>query len=391
MIRNIERRLLKSSKINLRAGDDKAKSGIEGYSAVFNEQYDSGWFIETIKPGTFSRAISEKQDVRCLFNHDANNLLGRTKSKTLTLTQDKSGLHFACDLNMETRIGAEVHAMIDRGDLDGCSFGFIVTKQTWRDEKDDDGNMIHYRDIEDVDLLDVGPVTYPAFEGTSVDTRSLWPNGVPAEVRSHVPALSKAEKRDKKTKRVAGKDLPSSKFAYVGDVNDTSTWKLPIHDAAHVRNALARFDQTEGIPQDEKDKVWNKIVAAAKKFGVKVADKKSREEIALEFRAVDPDGDGDDDQELIDSIENVAADASDFAMCAAAALSEITNGDTEDGPSALQEALDEANELKGLLDEFIEQAEQELSEGDEEHEESEDDGDEAQRMRDRVRLAHASL
>lgn len=381
MQRTIERRLLTSGKLQLRAADKNATPGIEGYAAVFNEQYDNGWFCETIKPGAFARALKEKQDIRCLFNHDPNNLLGRTKSKTLTLAQDDKGLSFSCDLNMETRIGAEVHAMCDRGDLDGCSIGFVVTKQTWRDELDENGIMIHYRDIEDMDLLDAGPVTYPAYPQTSVGARSLWPEGVPAEVRSHVPALRGTEKRDAKTKRVAGKDLPSSKFAYVGDPNDTSTWKLPIHDAGHVRNALARFGQTKGIPADQKDKVWNKIVAAAKKFGIKVSDQKSREDIALEFRAADADGNDDNDQSLIDCLENVAKDASDFAMCAAAALSELSNDDEEDAPPALKNALAEANELKGLLDEFIQEAEKELSDNEGDDSASDDDEDQARMMR----------
>jgi hypothetical protein len=86
------------------------------------------------------------------------------------------------------------------------------------------------------------------------------------------PAVAKAGK----TKRVAGRDLPSSDFAYVGDPEVTSTWKLPIHDAAHVRNALARFDQTQGIPAGEKSKVWDKIVAAAKRFGIEVSSEKAR-------------------------------------------------------------------------------------------------------------------
>jgi len=82
------------------------------------------------------------------------------------------------------------------------------------------------------------------------------------------PGLAK----EAKTKRKGGKDLHASDFAYVGDPEDTSTWKLPIHDAAHVRNALARFNQTEGIPADEKAKVKGRIRAAAKRFGVTVSD-----------------------------------------------------------------------------------------------------------------------
>jgi len=281
-----ERRFIKGQKVKVRAG---AKPGIEGYAAVFGDKYDSGWFIETIAPGAFDRALKEAQDVRCLFNHDPNNLLGRTKSKTLSLAVDATGLHYDCDLNPDTRIATEVHSMVAREDLDGCSFAFTVRKQTWSEETDAEGKTTNYRTIEDLDLFDVGPVTYPAYEGTSVGARSvqhrqaLWPDGVPLEVRSHVTALRDAQdgdpnsadtpepaaeacecncracfggdcdecemymetcgdadrcavpmqaaraKRDdaKKTKRVDGEDLPASAFLYVGDPDQTSTWALP--------------------------------------------------------------------------------------------------------------------------------------------------------------------
>jgi len=80
--------------------------------------------------------------------------------------------------------------------------------------------------------------------------------------------------KGKKSKRVAGEDLPASAFAYVGDPDKTETWKLPIKfsdDAKtkrHVRNALARFGQTKGIPAYEKDKVHARILAAAKEHGI---------------------------------------------------------------------------------------------------------------------------
>src|SRR5579859_539389 len=80
-----------------------------------------------------------------------------------------------------------------------------------------------------------------------------------------------------RTKRVGGKNLTKDKFAYVGDPERTETWKLPIHDAAHVRNALARFNQTQGIPSGKRAGVYRKIVAAAKKFGIEVsAEENSR-------------------------------------------------------------------------------------------------------------------
>lgn len=83
---------------------------------------------------------------------------------------------------------------------------------------------------------------------------------------------------EKKTKRVANEDLDASCFAYVGDPEDPKTWKLPIKfsdDAktkTHIRNALARFNQTKGIPADKKDEVKAKIEAAAKKHGIDVSD-----------------------------------------------------------------------------------------------------------------------
>jgi len=99
-----------------------------------------------------------------------------------------------------------------------------------------------------------------------------------------VAALFKA---DKKTKRVAGVDLPASCFAYVGDKDDTSTWKLPISfpgddekTKTHIRNALARFNQTKGIPDGEKDKVKAKIVAAAKKHDIDTAAEEEKAEKA---------------------------------------------------------------------------------------------------------------
>ncbi|SRR6266581_2623512 len=74
-----------------------------------------------------------------------------------------------------------------------------------------------------------------------------------------------------KTKRVDGKDLPASEFAHVGNPDDPETWKLPVHDASHVRNALARFNQTQGMSSEDKKKAKAKIMARAKTHGVEVA------------------------------------------------------------------------------------------------------------------------
>lgn len=186
-MKQIERRFVKGGQVRAKKDD---KPGIEGVASVYNQDYDNGWFIERVKPGAFRRVLGENPDVRCLFNHNPNNVLGRTKSGTLRIADSSSGLGYECDTDPNTSIGRDVPAMIERGDVDGCSFSFTVSKQVWREEKAANGDTTLIREIEEFDeLLDVGPVTYPAYTGTSVGARSLWPDGVPDDISSHVQAL----------------------------------------------------------------------------------------------------------------------------------------------------------------------------------------------------------
>jgi HK97 family phage prohead protease len=197
----IERRFTKGAKV--RAKGDDAKPGLTGYAAVFGQDYviyDSKSFrmVERIKSGAFTRAIDEEQDVRGLFNHNPDNLLARTTNSTLMLNQDQKGLSFDLDLDARTHIAQDVRCFVDRGDVTGCSFAFSVRKQTWT-ETEEDGLTTYQREIEDVDLYDVGPVTYPAYEATSVGARgaaalvrelrsAAWAEGLPAEIRAKILA-----------------------------------------------------------------------------------------------------------------------------------------------------------------------------------------------------------
>lgn len=155
------------------------KPQIRGYAAVFDAPTDLGWISERIAPGAFTDAIASGQDVKCLFNHDPNQVLGRTKSGTLRLKEDNTGLHYECDIDKGTSVGKDVHAHIDRGDIDQCSFGFVV-----RDEEMNYDGEKPLRTIKKVDLYDVSPVTYPAYPTTSV------------EARSNVTALQKFKRDD---------------------------------------------------------------------------------------------------------------------------------------------------------------------------------------------------
>lgn len=140
-----------------------------GYAAKFNQETDiGGYFREKVAPGAFTAAIERGDDVRALLNHDSNIVLGRTGNGTLRLSQDETGLRVEIDLP-DTQAARDLHALVKRGDVSQMSFGFIVEKESWEfGEKGSDS----LRTIESVRLLDVSPVTYPAYEGTEIAVRS---------------------------------------------------------------------------------------------------------------------------------------------------------------------------------------------------------------------------
>lgn len=151
----------------LRVDPDARK--IIGHAAVFDKPTDiCGSFMEVIAPGAFSRSLKEGADVRALMNHNPDLILGRVRSKTLTLEEDKTGLLVHID-PPDTNCGRDVMRSIERGDIDGMSFAFRAVTEEWEHGKDGKDT----RTLRDVDLIDVSPVTFPAYQDTDVAVRSL--------------------------------------------------------------------------------------------------------------------------------------------------------------------------------------------------------------------------
>jgi HK97 family phage prohead protease len=119
----MERRVVPAQSAHkLRAMGDKSMR-IGGYAAVFNAlSQDLGGFKERILPGAFARCL-RSADVVCLFNHDPNQVLGRSTAGTLTLKEDGEGLYFECELP-NTSVWRDCSEMVSRGDIRGCSFAF---------------------------------------------------------------------------------------------------------------------------------------------------------------------------------------------------------------------------------------------------------------------------
>lgn len=167
----IERRV-KSRPVNIETRADGVKV-ISGYAAVFYNPADAGteyemWegAVERIAPGAFNRAIAEGQDVRCAFNHGDNSLMGRTANKTCRLYVDGVGLRYEADLP-DTTEARDCAALISRGDVRGSSFSFVAKSVMWTTASDE----IEVRTLVDVDLIDVGPVTNPAYTATTTSAR----------------------------------------------------------------------------------------------------------------------------------------------------------------------------------------------------------------------------
>ena len=140
-----------------------------GYAAVFNQEAVIGeFFRELIEPGAFDEALTT-DDVRALFNHDPSLILGRNTAKTLRLSSDATGLRYEID-PPATSYAADLVVSVQRGDVSQSSFAFRVLEETWVNKTEATG--LPLRRIRRVSLYDVSPVTYPAYEGTSVSARA---------------------------------------------------------------------------------------------------------------------------------------------------------------------------------------------------------------------------
>lgn len=139
-----------------------------GHASLFNDPYEvAGLYVEVFKPGAFANAVAG--DVRALFNHDESQVLGRTKSGTLRLSEDARGLAVVID-PPASQLGHDVGHAIERGDVDQMSIGFIARRQTWIEPA---GDGLPRRELLEVELIDVSVVTFPANANTDIALRSL--------------------------------------------------------------------------------------------------------------------------------------------------------------------------------------------------------------------------
>jgi HK97 family phage prohead protease len=169
---------------------------LAGYAAVYDQRSEPiyGSFYEVIKRGAFASALDGTDDVRALFDHDSAMVLGRTKAKTLRLSDDAHGLKVEIDLP-DTAMARDLAQSIERGDIDQMSFGFRTIKDEWTWEKTKEGIVVDIRTLVAVELFDVSVVTYPAYSQTEVALRSrdAWRSSKQGRLREAELRLRESE------------------------------------------------------------------------------------------------------------------------------------------------------------------------------------------------------
>jgi HK97 family phage prohead protease len=178
--------------------DEKGKSTIAGYAVVFEKlsQKIGGFFREKVRAGAFTDSL-KKNNIRALWNHNSDHVLGSTKAGTLRLTEDEKGLRFEVDAP-ETQAGRDALTTIERGDVDGMSFGFNVRKQEWDETNPED----IIRTLVDVDLREISPTPFPAYTQTKVAVRS-----VEDDFADHAAEVKAENERKEQEKQVAAQKV----------------------------------------------------------------------------------------------------------------------------------------------------------------------------------------
>ena len=164
---------MKTNTFEIRSGGDLRAISINklaGYAAVYNSlSQDLGGFVEQIRAGAFTKSLTSGDPIRALYEHEDNKLLGSTRSGTLKLSENHKGLYFELDLP-NTSYAHDLGVLVERGDINGCSFGFTVPAggDAWEVR-----SGVLTRDLLNIRLSEITVTANPAYLDTEVAKRSM--------------------------------------------------------------------------------------------------------------------------------------------------------------------------------------------------------------------------
>ena len=163
----MEQRYMQMQDVTTRS-DDNGEIYLEGLFAV----YDSVYHVypgatESIARGAFAESING--DVRALYNHNSDIVLGRKGAGTFELRDTDAGLWGRIRINQNDAEAMNAYARVQRGDITGCSIGFEIRSEDTEIRED---GSVHWT-IKEVDpLYEVSCCTFPAYEETNIAARA---------------------------------------------------------------------------------------------------------------------------------------------------------------------------------------------------------------------------
>lgn len=164
----MERRYFEIQNLQTRDDSDSDDLYLEGNFVVYNSNYQV-WdgATESIAPGAFRNSIHD--DVRALYNHNDDLVLGRTSAGTFALEDRSDGLWGRIKVNRKDTDAMNAYERVKRGDVSGCSFGFNIKSQE-ADYRDD--GSVHWTITEVDPLYECSLCTFPAYEATHISARA---------------------------------------------------------------------------------------------------------------------------------------------------------------------------------------------------------------------------
>jgi len=270
-------------KIEKRAEGEEEKFTLVGYAAVFNQRTKIGWFEEEILPGAFRESLERGADVVALIEHDMSKPIARTrdggKTGSLKLREDEVGLAVEIEV-VDTTEGRDLMKKIRAGIIDAMSFGFTLGKEgdSWYEDRD--GNLV--RELRNLNVFDVSPVTFPAYPQTEVSEKKG--DSTPLEVRSLKEVYDNRPEGIEKRSTEGENDVSSTE----NDAKETENEPKNDEIRLIIREELAEFfkktapeveEKSESAPETEPQKEEN--------FEEKLKRRKRlKEKISIELESV---------------------------------------------------------------------------------------------------------
>lgn len=311
------------------AGDDTLV--IEGYAANFDQTTDLGYFRETIARGAFDEVLED--DVRLLLNHDGAPM-ARTTNGTLELSVDDSGLRYRAAL-ADTQDGRDLYKLIKRGDISQSSFAFTISEQSWNEDRTE-------RSIDKVGrLMDVSPVTYPAYPTTTVSARNLALSAKEAKaapVIDEAPATNSTQPTQPTQRTQEAKpESPEVRNLAPSNTNTMNLNDLKGQRSAHYEEfvAIGQKADTEGrVLTEAEQERCDKLDGLIANLDVKIKHKEREQ--AMVARSISNSAPSTSEQREVERVHGK------FSL--SRAIAQISNGRNLEGAEAewAQEAAKEA-------------------------------------------------